>query len=460
MAGAWYGVAFTIGSRHAARVVEICSPGNLQPRTRLLTCPWVRQLGVVMGRFAGWRLGAALGATLAAAQPALADQVVSDDLIIKGSICSGVRCDDGEVFGSSTGLFKATSFRLDFIDTSGSGFATRDWRLETNGFGSGAGDYFAIKDMGDTSPGTEGGTAIVKVMAGAPENSVFVDPLGRVGIGTAAPGDELHIRDGDSPGVTLEQDGSDGFQPKTWRIFGNEDELAFQVAGVSKPFAIDSDAPNAALILTGSGRIGVGTTDPIAPLDIRATTLTVGTGNSVLKLVNADGPTAFQLHPFGTGFFWNFAAADNNTFRINRSGNGATEMELNGSGNLTITGTIKTAGPTCASGCDAVFDAGYDLPSIEEHAEAMWAKKHLPIVGPTLPNEPVDLSERYGLMLNELETAHIYIEQLHREKAELRAELEAQRVQVETQQADLKAQQDANDERFARLETALSSRMD
>jgi hypothetical protein len=400
-----------------------------------------------MGRFAGWKFGAALGVGMFWAQEALADQVVADDLIIQGSVCAGIECNNGEAFGAATGLFKGANTRLDFTDTSTSGgAATRDWRLEANGFEFGGGNYFAIKDMGDTSTGAEGGTAIVKLMAGAPENSVFVDPLGRVGIGTAAPGDELHIRDGESPGVTLEQDGSDGFQPKTWRIFGNEDELAFQVAGVSKPFAIDSDAPNAALILTGSGRIGVGTTDPIAPLDIRATTLTVGTGNSVLKLVNADGPTAFQLHPFGTGFFWNFAAADNNTFRINRSGNGATEMELNGAGNLTITGTIKTAGPTCASGCDAVFDAGYDLPSIEEHAEAMWAKKHLPIVGPTLPNEPVDLSERYGLMLNELETAHIYIEQLHREKAELRAELEAQ--------------QKANDERFARLEIALSTRLD
>jgi hypothetical protein len=151
----------------------------------------------------------------------------------------------------------------------------------------------------------------------------------------------------------------------------------------------------------------------------------------VLKLVNPAGPTALQMQPFGTGFFWNFAASDNDTFNVNRSGNSAVEMSLNGAGNLTISGTLTTGGPTCATGCDAVFDAGYELPSIEDHAAAMWAKKHLPNIGPTLPHQPVNLSEQYGRVLNELETAHIYIEQLHRRIegqdagiAQLRAELD------------------------------------
>jgi hypothetical protein len=379
-----------------------------------------------MGRFAVWKFGAALGAAAIAAQPSLADQVVADDLIIEGSVCAGINCNDGEAFGTGTARLKTSTVRLDFVDTSSGGFPTRDWRLEANGFGSGEGDHFAIKDMGDTSTGAEGGTAVVKVMAGAPANSLFVDVSGRLGLRTATPAEELHILADSTPTVRLEQTAVN-VAAWTWDIRAND--LFFTVRDVTSqafPLIIESGAPNESLRITGSGRIGMGTLNPQAPLEIRASTSTVGTGNSVLKLVNADGPTAFQLHPFGTGFFWNFAAADNDTFRINRSGNGATEMELNGAGNLTITGTIKTAGPTCAAGCDAVFDAGYDLPSIEEHAEAMWAKKHLPIVGPTLPNEPVDLSERYGLMLNELETAHIYIEQLHREKAELRAELKLQ----------------------------------
>jgi hypothetical protein len=459
MAGARYGAASTVTWRHAARIAANLFPGELASAHPAANLPMGQAIGdTAMGSFAGIKYGVALGAAIVSAQPALADQVVSDNLIIQGSVCAGLNCVNGEVFGTATALLKASAIRLDFVDPSSLGFPTRDWRLEANGFGSGDASYFAIKDMGDTSTGAEGGTAIFKAMAGAPANSLFVDAQGRVGIGTSTPGALLHVRNGNSPNIWLEQDGSGGFPPQTWFMYGNE--TLFQILGDNTPLTIGASAPNHALVLANGGRNGMHIETPTAPLDIRATTSTVGTGNSVLKLVNADGPTAFQLHPFGSGFFWNFAAADNDTFRINRSGNGATEMELNGAGNLTITGTIKTAGPTCASGCDAVFDAGYDLPSIDEHAEAMWAKKHLPIVGPTLPNVPVDLSERYGLMLNELETAHIYIEQLHREKAELRAELEAQRVQVETQQADLKAQREANDERFARLEIALSSRMD
>jgi hypothetical protein len=202
---------------------------------------------------------------------------------------------------------------------------------------------------------------------------------------------------------------------------------------------ISSGAPSDSLAIDHSGRVRIGAIGANAPLEVRSNPSTIGSGNAVLKLVNPSGPTAMQMQPFGSGFFWNFAASDNNTFNINRSGNSAVEMSLNGSGNLTISGTIKTAGPTCAAGCDAVFDADYDLPSIEEHAEAMWAKRHLPNVGPTLPNVPVNISEQYGRMLNELETAHIYIEQLHREKVELKRsddELRARLARLEAAIAD------------------------
>ncbi|MEZ5716346.1 MAG: hypothetical protein R3D85_15025 [Paracoccaceae bacterium] len=50
---------------------------------------------------------------------------------------------------------------------------------------------------------------------------------------------------------------------------------------------------------------------------------------------------------------------------------------------------------------------GYALPSIAEHAAAMKRLGHLPNVGPTLPGAPLDLSERYGTLLNELEHAHL-----------------------------------------------------
>ena len=48
------------------------------------------------------------------------------------------------------------------------------------------------------------------------------------------------------------------------------------------------------------------------------------------------------------------------------------------------------------SGCDAVFDAGFERLSVTDHAALMWENGHLPSVGPTLPNAPMNVSEKMG----------------------------------------------------------------
>ena len=56
----------------------------------------------------------------------------------------------------------------------------------------------------------------------------------------------------------------------------------------------------------------------------------------------------------------------------------------------------------------------------------MWEKGHLPAVGATLPGQPMNVSEKMGAMLNELEHAHIYIAELEardRQRAEENARL-------------------------------------
>ncbi len=99
-------------------------------------------------------------------------------------------------------------------------------------------------------------------------------------------------------------------------------------------------------------------------------------------------------------------------FRVTLAGSGVAELELDGSGNLTIGGQITTTG-SCSVGCDRVFDADYKIPTIGQHASQMWKNKHLPAVGPTPENGQINLSQKVGAMLNELEKAHIYIDQLH-----------------------------------------------
>jgi hypothetical protein len=48
----------------------------------------------------------------------------------------------------------------------------------------------------------------------------------------------------------------------------------------------------------------------------------------------------------------------------------------------------------------------------------MWSAGFLPAIGSTVANEPINMTEKMGGVLNELEKAHIYIEQLHQELAQ------------------------------------------
>ena len=54
---------------------------------------------------------------------------------------------------------------------------------------------------------------------------------------------------------------------------------------------------------------------------------------------------------------------------------------------------------------------------------SMYANRHLPHVGPTLPGQPLNMTEKMGNMLNALEHAHIYIDQLNARIAVLEAKL-------------------------------------
>jgi len=108
----------------------------------------------------------------------------------------------------------------------------------------------------------------------------------------------------------------------------------------------------------------------------------------------------------------------------------------NADGDLVIRGTLTTGGPTCDGGCDAVFTERRIIPE-DDYAARMWADGHLPFVGPTAPEAPINVSEKLGGMLNALEHAHVFIERQNR--------------RIET----LEAEKAAQDTRIARLEARL-----
>ena len=179
------------------------------------------------------------------------------------------------------------------------------------------------------------------------------------------------------------------------------------------------------VLFVQNDNVGIGTSTPAMPLHIYKNT---GADETEFRLEN-NGGNRFDFintHAVGGGH-WQF---------INTSGVGGAdlvireltrnvqeEFRLTESGRLTISGQIFTGGGTCGSGCDRVFEPGFDLPSIEEHAALMWANGFLPEVGPTEENAPINLSEMTGRMLNELEKAHIYIEQLQKRVIALERQL-------------------------------------
>jgi hypothetical protein len=120
-----------------------------------------------------------------------------------------------------------------------------------------------------------------------------------------------------------------------------------------------------------------------------------------------------------------FASTAPNQFLI-RAGGGVGINTNNPKGALDVNGSIYLRGE--ALHADYVFGADYRLESIEEHARLMWEKKHLPAVESGTRDEQgrdvVEYGSRMRGMLEELEKAHVYIEQLNSENKSHRTEIE------------------------------------
>ncbi|WP_323760975.1 hypothetical protein [Maricaulis sp.] len=323
-----------------------------------------------------------------------------DDVIISFSLCVGNDCVNGESFGFDTLRLKENNLRIHFNDTSSSAsFPTRDWRIVINDSSNGGSNYFAIED-------TDAGRQVFRIDADAPASSLYVDSSGEIGVGTSTPVTQIHVVDGNTPTLRLDQNGSSGFTPQVFDLAANESNFFIRdvTNGSQLPLRIQPGADTNALYIASNNHIGMGTASPDDNIHI------VDSSDGFFGVTLDDtGATG------GTGSWRMVHGGHDTTFRISRAGSGLSELILYEGGDLKIGGTLTTDG-SCSVGCDAVFEESYALPSIDDHAEYMWANRHLPNVGPTAEQGPMNISEKIGGMLNELETAHIYIEQLHREQ--------------------------------------------
>jgi hypothetical protein len=212
------------------------------------------------------------------------DVLTNADGTIRSSLCVGTDCTNAEAFGFDTLRLKENNTRIKFQDTSVGSFPTNDWEIEANSTLNGGPSYLRIDDV-------DHGTSPFTIEAGAPSHSLYVDDLARIGVGTSTPVLEIHAVDGDTPGLRLEQDASNGFTPQTWDVAGNEVNFFVRdvTHGARLPFRIQADAPSNTLYLAASGNVGLGTNTPAARLDVVGDIAVSGTVDG--RDVSADGAT-------------------------------------------------------------------------------------------------------------------------------------------------------------------------
>jgi hypothetical protein len=286
-----------------------------------------------------------------------ADQVIPDDLIVQSSLCVGFDCVNNENFGFDTIRLKENNLRINFADTSAGSFPSNDWRLVANDSANGGRNVFYLEDSNT-------GREVVSVEAGAPSNALWVDSTGNIGAGTSTPVLQLHIKDGNTPGIRLEQDNSSGFTAQTWDVAGNEANFFVRdvTGGSLLSFRIRPGAPSSSIDIAGDGDVGIGTASPgtmtnggdDAAVHIRRTSdadsgllierATGAAASDVLLELRNNGTPRFDMVDTNSGTNWRFEASGAG-FNINDLADGGTaELVLQTDGDLIIEGDLTANG--------------------------------------------------------------------------------------------------------------------
>ncbi|MDA3833012.1 MAG: hypothetical protein PF495_06405, partial [Spirochaetales bacterium] len=133
------------------------------------------------------------------------------------------------------------------------------------------------------------------------------------------------------------------------------------------------------------------------------------TGSDRLYIANSDASSANALI---YGVFINSILQINGQVGI--GGAYSPDRQLQVHGDIAVTGGSFIDDGTVIS--DYVFNEDYRLMTIREHADLMWKNRHLPALNSAGELEAAggyDMSLRREQILEELEIAHIYIEQLN-----------------------------------------------
>lgn len=361
-------------------------------------------------------------ATAISASIAMADQVFVDDVIVDGSLCVGFDCVNGESFGFDTIRLKENNLRIHFDDTSNSAsFPSADWSLEANATSNGGSNHFAIVQR-DTS------RTPFLIQGSAPTNSLVVDSQGDVGVGVSNPVVELHVADGDTPTLRLEQNGSSGFTAQTFDVAANESNFFVRdvTNGSSLPFKIIPGASHDTLTVAANG-VGVGTKNQDTLLHVRSTNSALGvdqsgllhvenaaSGASVVRTMAAfenNGGVELTLVNTEAGALtpeWKIAAIMGD-MRLITPNNPGVEFALSQTGDLSILGNFISGGQTLTVP-DYVFAEGYDLMPLDQVEAFIQKESHLPKIPSAMEIQAngINMSEMQMALLEKVEELTLY----------------------------------------------------
>lgn len=316
---------------------------------------------------------------------------------------------------------------------------------------------FFIRDV------TNGSKLPFRIRPNAPTSSIDISASGDVGIGTSSPGAALDVQRSSSSDQMVRLWNTNG-AAKMRFVSSNDSEaiyqmtssgswiseiaakynsnfdnqyLQFRVRGVSETNSETGLNNSTHMTILGNGNIGIGTTNPntIASQSGVTEVLNIvgtiprmaiqGSQGSRIDMVDSGGGSNDKwMQIYTDGGLTKFRSILDNGLSINQANILVMDISSGyiGIGTNTPVGVLDVNGTIYQRGgqihADYVFEEDYKLESIKEHAKFMWNNKHLPAVPKSKLDdngeEVVEIGSHRKGILEELEKAHIYIEQLEK----------------------------------------------
>jgi hypothetical protein len=181
-----------------------------------------------------------------------------------------------------------------------------------------------------------------------------------------------------------------------------------------------------------SKRVGIGTTSPNHSLQIEGGSnesivnlTTTGYANGLDVILGNDGHGAFWLRE---NSYIHFGTNDSERMRITSAGNVGINTTTP-SHKLSVAGTINSEEIIVEEnvGADFVFEASYDLPTLQDIEAFIEQNQHLPGIAPAsqMIEEGVKVGELQMQLLQKIEELTLYVIEINKENKALREEVEA-----------------------------------